>query len=153
MFFAELVSGLINTSKEILISLKVRVCSQNFYSFDSKDREWALKLIFPFIFSFFSAFVDVLVCGLMCVMVLIAALFVSLGFRVWCDEMTRRFETCSDVMGNPIDKVLNDGISFVYNIRRTQMTRFVNCKLCALCYTVFLWSRKRRLSQDIIVIC
>jgi hypothetical protein len=55
--------------------------------------------------SFFSAFVDVLVCGLMCVMVLIAALFVSLGFRVWCDEMTRRFETCSDAMGNPIDKV------------------------------------------------
>jgi hypothetical protein len=41
----------------------------------------------------------------MCVMVLIAALFVSLGFRVWCDEMTRRFETCSDAMGNPIDKV------------------------------------------------
>jgi hypothetical protein len=58
-----------------------------------------------FFFSFFSAFVDVLVCGLMCVMVLIAALFVSLGFRVWCDEMTRRFETCSDAMGNPIDKV------------------------------------------------
>ena len=58
-----------------------------------------------FLFSFFSAFVDVLVCGLMCVMVLIAALFVSLGFQVWCSEMTRRFETCSDAMGNPIDKV------------------------------------------------
>ena len=64
-----------------------------------------LKIPTIFVSSFFSAFVDVLVCGLMCVMVLIAALFVSLGFRVWCDEMTRRFETCSDAMGNPIDKV------------------------------------------------
>ena len=64
-----------------------------------------VKAILGFSSSFFSAFIDVLVCGVMCVMVLIAAVFVSLGFRVWCDEMTRRFETCSDAMGNPIDKV------------------------------------------------
>ncbi len=45
--------------------------------------------------SFFSAFVDVLVCILMCIFVFIAALFVSLGFGVWCGEMTKRFEQCS----------------------------------------------------------
>jgi phosphotransferase system glucose/maltose/N-acetylglucosamine-specific IIC component len=45
--------------------------------------------------SFFSAFIDVLLCMLMCIFVLIAACFVTFGFQTWCNEMTRRFETCS----------------------------------------------------------
>lgn len=58
--------------------------------------------------SFLSAFVDVIVCIFMCTMTLTAALFVTLGFKIWCEEMTRRFENCQDAVGNPIDKA--DGI-------------------------------------------
>ena len=35
--------------------------------------------------SFLSAFVDVIVCVFMCTMTLTAALFVTLGFKVWCE--------------------------------------------------------------------
>lgn len=58
--------------------------------------------------SFLSAFVDVIVCVFMCTMTLTAALFVTLGFKIWCEEMTKRFENCQDAVGNPIDKA--DGI-------------------------------------------
>jgi len=58
--------------------------------------------------SFFSAFVDVLVCVVMCIFVLIAGCFSSLGFNVWCDQMTKRFPTCSEAGGSSIDKA--DGI-------------------------------------------
>jgi len=58
--------------------------------------------------SFFSAFVDVLVCILMCIFVLIAGCFSSLGFNIWCGQMTQRFPTCSEAGGSSIDKA--DGI-------------------------------------------
>ena len=35
--------------------------------------------------SFLSAFVDVIVCVFMCAMTLTAALFVTLGFKIWCE--------------------------------------------------------------------
>eukprot|EP00096_Caligus_rogercresseyi_P008423 TRINITY_DN2718_c0_g1_i1.p1 TRINITY_DN2718_c0_g1~~TRINITY_DN2718_c0_g1_i1.p1 ORF type:complete len:299 (-),score=125.81 TRINITY_DN2718_c0_g1_i1:427-1323(-) len=54
--------------------------------------------------SFFSAFMDVLLGALMAGLSLAAALFVTLGFKVWCDEITLRFEKCSDATGNDIDK-------------------------------------------------
>ena len=41
--------------------------------------------------TFLSAFVDVIVCAFMCVMTLTAALFVTLGFKVWCE--VRRIAT------------------------------------------------------------
>lgn len=88
--------------------------------------------------SFFSAFVDVLVCGLMCIMVLIAALFVSLGFRVWCSEMTRRFETCSDAMGNPIDKADNiDSDGFYIQMSTAQFGIWVSFSVWV---TLFVFS-------------
>jgi len=58
--------------------------------------------------SFFSAFVDVLVCALMCIFVLIAGCFSSVGFNIWCGQMTQRFPTCSEAGGSSIDKA--DGI-------------------------------------------
>ena len=58
--------------------------------------------------SFFSAFVDVLSSIFMCSMTLTAALFITLGFNVWCGEMTKRFENCADATENDIDK--NEGI-------------------------------------------
>jgi len=58
--------------------------------------------------SFFSAFVDVLVCALMCIFVLIAGCFSSVGFNIWCGQMTQRFPTCSEAGGSIIDKA--DGI-------------------------------------------
>uniref|UniRef100_A0A0K2UVT5 Uncharacterized protein n=1 Tax=Lepeophtheirus salmonis TaxID=72036 RepID=A0A0K2UVT5_LEPSM len=54
--------------------------------------------------SFFSAFIDVILGALMAGLTLAAALFVTLGFKVWCDEITLRFEKCSDATGNDIDK-------------------------------------------------
>jgi len=44
----------------------------------------------------------------MCSMTLTAALFITLGFDVWCGEMTRRFESCADATENDIDRA--DGI-------------------------------------------
>ena len=41
-------------------------------------------------------------------MTLTAALFITLGFNVWCGEMTKRFENCADATENDIDK--NEGI-------------------------------------------
>ena len=38
--------------------------------------------------SFLSAFVDVIVCVFMCTMTLTAALFVTLGFKIWCEVCT-----------------------------------------------------------------
>jgi len=58
--------------------------------------------------SFFSAFVDVISSVFMCSMTLTAALFITLGFDVWCGEMTRRFENCADATENDIDRA--DGI-------------------------------------------
>lgn len=37
-------------------------------------------------------------------MTLTAALFITLGFNVWCGEMTRRFENCADATENDIDR-------------------------------------------------
>lgn len=54
--------------------------------------------------SFLSAFIDVIVSGFMTIMVLLAGLFVTLGFKQWCGEMTRRFDFCSDATANDIDK-------------------------------------------------
>ena len=58
--------------------------------------------------SFFSAFVDVISSVFMFSMTLTAALFITLGFDVWCGEMTRRFESCADATENDIDRA--DGI-------------------------------------------
>ena len=71
--------------------------------------------------SFFSAFIDVISSIFMCrlddifiprifitmitvSMTLTAALFITLGFNVWCGEMTRRFENCADATENDIDR-------------------------------------------------
>jgi len=56
--------------------------------------------------SFLAAFLDVISSFLMCSMTLLAALFITLGFNIWCDQM--RFEVCADATENDIDK--KDGI-------------------------------------------
>jgi hypothetical protein len=49
-------------------------------------------MVFIFYFSsFLSAFVDVLGSIFLCAMTIVAALIITLGFLVWCDEMTKRF--------------------------------------------------------------
>ncbi|XP_069689779.1 transmembrane protein 179 [Periplaneta americana] len=58
--------------------------------------------------SFLSAFVDVVGSIILCVMTIVAALMITLGFLVWCDEMTKRFPSCEIAAGNNID--FHDGI-------------------------------------------
>lgn len=58
--------------------------------------------------SFLSAFVDVVGSLFLCAMTIVAALMITLGFLVWCDEMTKRFPSCDLAAGNAID--LADGI-------------------------------------------
>jgi len=66
--------------------------------------------------TFLSAFVDVIVCAFMTIMTLTAALFVTLGFKVWCEEITKRFENCSDAVGsNTIDKEENIDTNDFFN--------------------------------------
>ncbi len=50
--------------------------------------------------SFFAAFCEVVAQLAVLALQFIAAVQLSAGFRVWCAEMTRRFETCADAAGN-----------------------------------------------------
>jgi len=47
--------------------------------------------LFFYFSSFLSAFVDVVGSLFLCAMTIVAALMITLGFLVWCDEMTKRF--------------------------------------------------------------
>lgn len=58
--------------------------------------------------SFAGAFVEMLLCICTTLAALVAALFVTLGYEVWCDNITKRFATCSDATENQIDA--SDGI-------------------------------------------
>ncbi|XP_063222014.1 transmembrane protein 179 [Bacillus rossius redtenbacheri] len=58
--------------------------------------------------SFLSAFIDVVANIFLCAMVVLAAMMITLGFLVWCDEMTQRFPSCEVASGKAIDK--KDGI-------------------------------------------
>ena len=49
------------------------------------------NLFFFYFSSFLSAFVDVVGSLVLCAMTIVAALMITLGFLVWCDEMTKRF--------------------------------------------------------------
>ena len=40
--------------------------------------------------SFFAAFCEVLIDGFLVVMTFLAAIFITVGFKTWCSEMTRR---------------------------------------------------------------
>nr|CAD7441322.1 unnamed protein product [Timema bartmani]CAD7458078.1 unnamed protein product [Timema tahoe]CAD7589983.1 unnamed protein product [Timema genevievae] len=58
--------------------------------------------------SFLSAFVDVVGSIFLCAMIIVAALMITLGFLVWCEDMTKRFPSCEVAVGKAIDK--QDGI-------------------------------------------
>lgn len=58
--------------------------------------------------SFLSAFVDVVSSMILCAMSIIVALMVTLGFMVWCQNMTQRFPSCEMAAGQAID--IQDGI-------------------------------------------
>uniref|UniRef100_A0A1B6L3V6 Transmembrane protein 179 n=1 Tax=Graphocephala atropunctata TaxID=36148 RepID=A0A1B6L3V6_9HEMI len=58
--------------------------------------------------SFLSAFVDVVGSLSLCAMTVAAALMITLGFMVWCHDMTERFPSCEIAAGNAFDK--QDGI-------------------------------------------
>ncbi|XP_073987203.1 transmembrane protein 179 [Rhodnius prolixus] len=58
--------------------------------------------------SFLSAFFDVVGCFVLCGMSLVAALLITFGFIVWCNDMTMRFPSCDLASGPDIDK--QDGI-------------------------------------------
>ncbi|XP_071453780.1 transmembrane protein 179 [Hetaerina americana] len=53
--------------------------------------------------SFLSAFVDVVGSVILCLMTIVAALMITLGFIVWCKNMTERFPSCQIAAGNSID--------------------------------------------------
>ena len=59
--------------------------------------------------SFLSAFADVVGSVALCAMCLVAALLITLGFTVWCENMTLRFPSCEVAAGNQFDK--EDGIN------------------------------------------
>ncbi|XP_025829174.1 transmembrane protein 179 [Agrilus planipennis] len=58
--------------------------------------------------SFLSAFIDVVSSMILCGMTIMAALMITLGFMVWCQNMTQRFPSCEMAAGQVIDK--QDGI-------------------------------------------
>jgi len=81
--------------------------------------------------TFLSAFVDVVQSTILCAMTLTAALIVTLGFDVWCRNITKRFETCEDAADNDIDK--KDGIdtsSFYIQIGTAQFGAWASWACC-----------------------
>ncbi|XP_067004131.1 transmembrane protein 179 [Anabrus simplex] len=64
--------------------------------------------------SFLSAFVDVIGSIFMSIMILAAALMVTLGFLVWCEDMTERFPSCETAAGKQIDNKDNINTSWFY---------------------------------------
>lgn len=59
--------------------------------------------------SFLSAFIDVVSSMILCGMTIMAALMITLGFMVWCQNMTERFPSCELAAGQAIDEA--DGIN------------------------------------------
>lgn len=57
---------------------------------------------------FLSAFIDVVSSTVLFLMTVIAALMITLGFMVWCRDMTERFPSCEIAAGNAFDR--QDGI-------------------------------------------
>lgn len=117
---------------------------------------------------FFSAFIDVIICFFMTVFVLIAACFVTFGFKIWCHGMLKRFPSCGEATGSPIDKA--DGIDsdgFYFQISMAQfgiwfafsvwimLLSFSMVKLCQLHHEENLRvsmakERKRLLNEDLV---
>ncbi|XP_014243675.1 transmembrane protein 179 [Cimex lectularius] len=58
--------------------------------------------------NFLSAFFDVIGCFFLCGMSVVAALMITFGFIVWCNDMTMRFSSCELASGADIDR--QDGI-------------------------------------------
>ena len=66
--------------------------------------------------TFLSAFVDVIVCAFMTIMTLTAALFVTLGFKVWCEVGTTAFiDDLIDMNINSMDYIAALGSSLSEN--------------------------------------
>lgn len=59
--------------------------------------------------SFLSAFIDVVSSMILCGMTVAAAMMITLGFNIWCQNITRRFKSCDAAAGPAIDKA--DGIN------------------------------------------
>lgn len=52
--------------------------------------------------SFFGLFMDVFIAINLCAIVLVAAVMITLGFIVWCSDMTQRFPSCDTADGQNI---------------------------------------------------
>lgn len=72
----------------------------NFFLFIRLSRI-AFKQLEP---SFLGLFLDVISSILLCSMTVIAAIMITLGFIVWCSDMTQRFPSCETAAGLNITK-------------------------------------------------
>lgn len=54
--------------------------------------------------SFFALFMDCFLSLIMCALVVLAAIMITLGFIVWCSDMTQRFPSCDIADGQNITK-------------------------------------------------
>lgn len=55
--------------------------------------------------SFFGLFMDVFISINLCALVVVAAIMITLGFIVWCSDMTQRFPSCDTADGQNITNV------------------------------------------------
>lgn len=72
--------------------------------------------------TFLSTFVEAVGCGLMCLMSLLAAVFVTLGFITWCQNIMQRFPSCEVAAGQDIDK--KDAIITTHYYIEMRITQF-----------------------------
>jgi len=70
--------------------------------------------------SFFAAFCEVLAEGFLSVLSLVSALIITFGFKRWCDEMSRRFERCSDATGHISNDEHVDSSDFFFHMSLCQ---------------------------------
>lgn len=52
--------------------------------------------------SFLSAFIDIIVNVILTAMTFVGAIFITLGFKAWCDAITTRYISCRDASSNDL---------------------------------------------------
>lgn len=65
--------------------------------------------------SFFALFMDCFISIILCALVVLAAIMITLGFIVWCSDMTQRFPSCDIADGQNITQEVNINTSGFYN--------------------------------------
>uniref|UniRef100_T1JIJ6 Transmembrane protein 179 n=1 Tax=Strigamia maritima TaxID=126957 RepID=T1JIJ6_STRMM len=87
--------------------------------------------------SFLSAFIDTITSTLLSIMSLAAAIFITLGFKAWCDAITTRYISCKDASSSDMDEKANIIIPGFYIQIGTAQFAAWSAWVCSVALAVF----------------